>query len=245
MHESKEPIHRAAENGDVEEVERLIAEDPGRLNAQTQGPMWSAHHRTPLMLAAEGGHSAVVARLLALGADTELKDSRAWTALYDAVIFRRPAVVPLLLNAGADLTVRDSGHSTPLDIANLFNDKVIASLLQASIADSECARLLIKARVLLDTCRVHCMLSDHFMRKGLPMELQGHILELAAPLERMVDWLEMPPVEVDEGRRSQVKLVEAIQYTLGLGEYEGKEMANKAFVELMDMIMPKWDRKNL
>lgn len=67
-----EPIHRAARDGDVVEVARLIAADPSLLNAQVQGKGF-----TPLMHAAENGQEAVVEKLLALGADTELRSGLA------------------------------------------------------------------------------------------------------------------------------------------------------------------------
>lgn len=52
---SMAPIHRAAD-GDMAELNRLLAEDPGHLNAEDGGG------RTPLMYASFGGHDAVVER---------------------------------------------------------------------------------------------------------------------------------------------------------------------------------------
>lgn len=52
-------------------------------------------------------------------------------------------------------------------------------------------------------------------------------------------------VEVGGGRRSQLKLMERVKYALGLGEREGKEMADKPFVELTKMLVPKWDREKM
>jgi hypothetical protein len=50
-------IHAAAWEGDVGEVERLLAEDPARVDAEGQG--WR-----PIILAARMGHCGVVRALL-------------------------------------------------------------------------------------------------------------------------------------------------------------------------------------
>ena len=74
-----EPIHQAAWDGGVAAIDRLVAEDGRRLNAQIQGKVevdfLCIEGCTPLMLAAFRGRDAAVARLLALGADTGLQDS--------------------------------------------------------------------------------------------------------------------------------------------------------------------------
>jgi hypothetical protein len=75
-----EPIHRAAYDGDVAAIDRLVAEDGERLNAQIEADDEQEDGEfvagcSPLMLAAWKGHDAAVARLLALGADTGLQDS--------------------------------------------------------------------------------------------------------------------------------------------------------------------------
>jgi protein arginine N-methyltransferase 2 len=61
----------AAERGDVEEVERLVAGDPSEANPDCARAEDGA---SPLMLAAENGHAAVVAALLRAGASWNLLD---------------------------------------------------------------------------------------------------------------------------------------------------------------------------
>lgn len=78
MADQLEPIHQAALDGDVSALNGLVQEDGTRLNAQVQGQAcvdgWSAQGCTPLILAAYRGRDAVVARLLALGADVRARD---------------------------------------------------------------------------------------------------------------------------------------------------------------------------
>ena len=62
------PLHQAAQSGDIEAAEKLIA-DGANVNATAYGPAW-----TPLHLVARDGHLAVVKLLLANGAKVNTKD---------------------------------------------------------------------------------------------------------------------------------------------------------------------------
>ena len=131
-----EPIHEAALDGDVAAIDRLVAEDGRRLNAQIQGDFaWLGGRRvagcTPLMLAAWWGHDAAVARLLALGADVGLKDAKGETAAHLACIGGDySSVLALLLDAGASFEARTrSSGWTPLSAAASFGDAGCVALL--------------------------------------------------------------------------------------------------------------------
>ncbi|MOA51189.1 Ankyrin repeats (3 copies) [compost metagenome] len=63
----------------------------------------NAEGRTALMLAAHGGHTAVVHALSAAGADIDVRDARNWSALMIAAQAGQVPVVQALAHAGAGL----------------------------------------------------------------------------------------------------------------------------------------------
>ena len=161
---ASQPIHRAAGYGNAKEVERLIEEDGRRLNARTiyntyiNNMYWTPSGSTPLTVAAITGRTAVVGRLLALGADKGSRNSVGEMA----AMYQRPAVVQLLLDAGADFTIHDNQGRTPLDVANIRNNESARDLLEAAAAEPQRPRLLLKARALVDaTCKIDRARAGH------------------------------------------------------------------------------------
>jgi ankyrin repeat protein len=118
-----EPIHHAAYDGDAAAIDRLVAEDGRRLNAQIQGDGVRVDDEpvtgySRLMLAAWEGHNAAVTRLLALGADMGLTDARGYTAAHHACYGGdHSSVLALLLDAGASINASSNGGWTPLIVA--------------------------------------------------------------------------------------------------------------------------------
>jgi ankyrin repeat protein len=84
-------IHKAAEQGHVAEVERLLQADPECLNQQGSGG-W-----TPLHWAAAGGHVEVVKLLLSKGEDDTIRDKQGHYAMYWAGHYHDRAEVTLIL----------------------------------------------------------------------------------------------------------------------------------------------------
>jgi ankyrin repeat protein len=92
------PIHRAARDGDAIQVRSLVSQHPHFLNAIQDG-------YTPLMRAAQQGHSHVVEALVSLGADLDLQTEHATTAVHVACKFNVPCILQILADAGADVDI--------------------------------------------------------------------------------------------------------------------------------------------
>ena len=122
-------IHRAAGAGNLATLNRLLGQDPDRLNPQ------DARGHTPLMFAARQGRDAVVARLLALGAATELQDDKGRTATHWACICNCTTSVALLLNAGVSIMARTQLRGTPLMAAASAGSVDCVALLLARGGD--------------------------------------------------------------------------------------------------------------
>jgi len=131
-----EPIHQAAYDGALAEVNRLVAEDAGRLNATIEENIRMGDHEsvkgcTPLMLAAWQGHDAVVKRLLELGAGAGLKDGDGRSAAHWACVGRQAPCLGLVLDAGAPINGFAYGDWTPLMLAGLHGATECVRLLLA------------------------------------------------------------------------------------------------------------------
>jgi hypothetical protein len=120
---SMEPVHEAGYAGNVEEVTRLVALDPGCLDARTprgtryQGEWYCGY--TPLKIAAERGDDVLLQRLLDLGADTRW-DPRGYfaTPVWVACRHNRVSTLVILLKAGAEFYSRGYVDGPPpIDVA--------------------------------------------------------------------------------------------------------------------------------
>jgi hypothetical protein len=117
--------------GDVGEMERLVGEDPGLVNARI------GRGYTPLMLASLKGHMEVVRCLLDHGATVNERDNTQRTALRTVSSAGLSPVVRLLLERGADPTLADQNGWTPLIAATVRGHlEVVRSLLGHPTADS-------------------------------------------------------------------------------------------------------------
>ncbi len=107
-----QPIHIAAYKGNLDLLKALIENDLKLLDER------DAFGQTPLLLAAEKGHTDSVDYLISKSADLNAVNSEGKTALYLATVGNYSAMVKLLLKAGAMATVFVSDHKLqPIHVA--------------------------------------------------------------------------------------------------------------------------------
>jgi len=107
------PIHDAVEDNDLEEVVRLVEEDPAVLNDANVDSRETALHIATVL-----GFKGIATYLLDQeGCDINLGDGYGSTALHLACEEGHWPIVELLVSKGANLTIRDSGGYTPLMMA--------------------------------------------------------------------------------------------------------------------------------
>nr|XP_001392596.2 hypothetical protein ANI_1_1952074 [Aspergillus niger CBS 513.88] len=112
----------AARIGDQRLVEALLCQG---VSANCQ-----QDRRTPLQLAAIGGHLAVGKALLENGADPNMTDWHGRTPLHHAVLSGKEEVVKLLLDYGVDLNLKDRNGDTALICAvTVRRDPIVRLLL--------------------------------------------------------------------------------------------------------------------
>jgi uncharacterized protein len=124
-------IFEACAAGEMERVERLVADDRTAMNRQ------SADGWTPLHLAAFFGHMKIAELLLAEGADVSARstNTNGNTPLHAALAGNHKLVAGLLIGHGADLNAADASGWRPLHIAAANNNIDTMKTLIAQGAD--------------------------------------------------------------------------------------------------------------
>jgi ankyrin repeat protein len=107
-------LFMALEDGDVEEVERLLDQHCGLLEARDEDN-WNM---TPLIWAAQNKCAEGLRLLLDRGAELEARDADGETALFRAASWGDEEVVSILLSRGADVRTSDINRVTPLQTAS-------------------------------------------------------------------------------------------------------------------------------
>lgn len=124
------PLHYAAVSVDDPRMAAMLLARGADVNARG-GPQ----HDTPLLLAANRGHVAVVHVLLKAGARLNVQNRLGVSALGSAVFSQHLASARALLEAGALINARDRMGATPLWLAAYQGDLPMARLLLSYGAD--------------------------------------------------------------------------------------------------------------
>lgn len=119
----------AADSGDVGAIERLVEEHGAHVNEARD-----IKGKTPLHLAAEGGHQATCGELLRLDANVNARDKEGRTPLHLAAAKGHTGTMEELLASGADVNARDRRGDTPLHLAadNIYGGGVETLLRQGA-----------------------------------------------------------------------------------------------------------------
>ena len=127
------PIHRAAYEGDLEKVKKIIERHPNQINVRDKMDF------TPLHLASGKGHTEIVEFLLNHGADTELEICTGHTPMMLAAWYAgdgKYETIKTLLEHGAKVNHKENGDgSTALHYAAIYSGEKVINLLISYGAD--------------------------------------------------------------------------------------------------------------
>jgi ankyrin repeat protein len=127
---SAQSIHEAAQQGDIQTVRDLLAEDPSLANSTDD------RSSTPLHLAARYGHAELAGLFLEAGAEVDPRNHANETPLHWAAVQSHREVVVLLLQYEADTEARENYGRTPLLlVARETGDADVAAVLIEGGAD--------------------------------------------------------------------------------------------------------------
>jgi hypothetical protein len=220
--------------------------------------------QTPLIVAAHNGATDCVKLLLARGGDAlelDAVSNAGNAAMLLAAQWGHAKTVQLLLQAGANPTIRNNSGNTPLYYAQLLVHQSCIVLLEPAMAEPQRPRSLLKARALLDAAHAIPKARTDAADKGQPPAVQQEEALATAPAYlkgRVAEGRDLPAVQVvvnEQEEGEDEELVACLKYALGLegggGWHEGEGpapqqgMLKEVFVELCELLVPKWDRANV
>jgi hypothetical protein len=131
--EKKSDIWAAADAGDLESIERHLA------NGATVDGLDAERHLTPLFCAALAGHSEAVDLLIQRGADVNTVSTDGSTPLHASAFLGYEKTVSTLVEHGAKVNEANKRGETPLDNATVDEGttRYFASLLQLKVNEDE------------------------------------------------------------------------------------------------------------
>lgn len=122
------PLHNAAEKGQFQVVEALLA-----AGADVNAKQNSFSDNTPFHVAALLGNTKVVEALLASSANVHAKNKRGETSLHEAAEEGQIEIVKALLVAGADTEAMNKYGETPLDLARKRGKTEVVKILRSAV----------------------------------------------------------------------------------------------------------------
>lgn len=134
-----DPVYEAVKQGDVTEVERLLAAgaDPNQVVRFTQsGHSGATFYLTPLVIAAQHGDVAMIERLVAAGADPHWHDDQ-FTAFEWAIRFEHPEAARRLWEL-SDGTTYASRGATHIPLAMRMDDQATLDFILEKVGVDGC-----------------------------------------------------------------------------------------------------------
>ena len=132
------PLHEAVHRGFDELVQALLEAGAEHSELIPACIMTPYHPQYPLAHACRQGHIQTAKCLLAAGAKKDAQNPQGWSALHEAVFFRRLDCVKTLLVHGCDTTLRTSKGHGVLDFPT--SDEIREILSEASAASAKAAK---------------------------------------------------------------------------------------------------------
>lgn len=167
------PLHDAARNGDLNQIEKLIAQGA---DVNAPGPDGEA----PLTIAALQGQREMVALLLKRGAELQLRNKGGLTPLHAAAYSGHREVVEFLISKGANLNDADNHYGvSPLHLAAEENRTAVVQLLLAKGANAETKEVNGYTPISRAGFREHWEVARLLIKHGAACQ----------PAEKVGDWL--------------------------------------------------------
>lgn len=163
-------LHHAADKGDLAALKAAI-------EAGVEADVKDSLYRTPMMLAAMGGHSECLEALLAAGADVQAQDNVGFTPLHYAVFSvsrgSDARCVAQLLAAGADVLACSNDGTSAASLAAEYGasealERLLVADRGAQSADLSSVVGAIMERMLMGVDRADCL--SALIRTGLDID---------------------------------------------------------------------------